>query len=454
MQRLLSHAFSATDAPGGRLGPAAPERPPLPTPERVNRNLLTVLAVVMGVGVLAAVVFMPPSSPQPAAAPGGAPLADGAQPTFLDQPVPSAAAGATWKSGTREDISAAASRRRSPATEPYPPGLGMPGEEGAEEAFGAMPGALGAGEGDQMASAASAGSPRGLASSDTRLAAYEAALAAPLTSGSSASSADAPLATDEEMGRAAGALGTELGAGGWGGASRPAQPGAVDRPERALAWAAAAGPTVLRMSVEPSPGPYALQAGTMVPAVLITEISSDVPGEVLAQVSRDVYDSQREEALLIPRGSKLLGRYDNQATAGGDRLLVAWTRLIFPDGRSVTLPDLQGKDAAGAGGLRDQVDRHRGETLGTAALLSLIGAGAQLAQPAGGYGAYGNYPTQGQVMAGAAGQQMAQVTTEMLRRQLDVRPTIRIRQGTPFNVFLNRDVTFSGPYATAPGGER
>jgi type IV secretory pathway VirB10-like protein len=208
--------------------------------------------------------------------------------------------------------------------------------------------------------------------------------------------------------------------------------------------------TSFRTSVESAPGPLAIQAGTVIPAVLVTEINSDLPGQVLAQVARDMYDSRSLRTLLIPKGSKLLGKYADQIGVGQDRLLVAWSRVILPDGRSIALPGLETKDRTGAGGLHDQVDRHGGQVFGTAALLSLIGAGAQLSQPNAGYGALGSYPSPGQVVAGAVGQQLADVATQMLRRDLNVQPTIRIRQGMPFNVFLAMDLVFSEPYAPEP----
>jgi type IV secretion system protein VirB10 len=208
----------------------------------------------------------------------------------------------------------------------------------------------------------------------------------------------------------------------------------------------AAAPTSVARAVEPAPSPYAIQAGTMIPAVLLTEIDSDLPGDVLAQVAHDVFDSREQRTLLIPKGSRLIGTYDSDISSNQRRLFVAWTRLIFPDGRSLTLPGLETKDRSGAGGVADRVENHRRRTLGTAALLSLVGAGAQLAQPNGGYGAFGSAPSVGQAAAGAAGQQLAQVTTEMLRKQLDAQPTIRIRQGMPFQVFLRTDLAFAGPY--------
>ena len=107
-------------------------------------------------------------------------------------------------------------------------------------------------------------------------------------------------------------------------------------------------------------------------AYLLTAIHSDLPGEALAQVSRDVYDSQTQQVLLIPKGSRLVGTYDNQVAVGQGRLLVAWTRLVFPDGRSVRLPGLSSKDPAGASGLTGQVNRHRWRAFGNAVMLGVV----------------------------------------------------------------------------------
>ena len=121
-------------------------------------------------------------------------------------------------------------------------------------------------------------------------------------------------------------------------------------------------------------------AGTLLPAMLVTGINSDLPGEILAQITRNVYDSQ-QRFLLIPRGTKVIGRYDDQVALGQSRVLIAWTRLILPDGRSLSLPGLPTKDLRGAAGLRDKVDNHYRRLYGQATLLSIVGAGAQLSQP-------------------------------------------------------------------------
>ncbi len=196
--------------------------------------------------------------------------------------------------------------------------------------------------------------------------------------------------------------------------------------------------------LEPAGSPYTLRAGTVIPGLLVTGINSDLPGDLVGQVTRDVYDSRTQRMCLIPKGARLIGTYDNQVAAGEERLLVAWTRLILPDGRSLRLPGLALKDLAGQTGAQGDVDTHWQRVFRKAVMLSAIGAGAQLSQPQ--QASVLATPSAGQVAAGALGQELSSVALEILRRGLDVPPTITVRAGQPFNVFLNGDLVFDGPY--------
>jgi type IV secretion system protein VirB10 len=204
--------------------------------------------------------------------------------------------------------------------------------------------------------------------------------------------------------------------------------------------------------LEAAGSPYTLRAGTLVPGMLLTEINSELPGEIVGQVSRNVYDSRTQRTLLVPKGSRLIGSYDNQVAAGEGRLLVAWTRLILPDGRSMTLPGLALKDRRGATGAKGEVDNHWRRVFGNALLLSALGAGVQLSQPQ--PASVLTAPSARQVAAGALGQELSHVALEILRRGMDVAPTITIPAGQPFNVFLNGDVVFDRPYVEEPHGAR
>ncbi|CAN5805285.1 hypothetical protein BH20GEM3_BH20GEM3_06620 [soil metagenome] len=224
--------------------------------------------------------------------------------------------------------------------------------------------------------------------------------------------------------------------------STPQTPGAGSpREQPFLASQRNAGVNSHSATMQPVATGWVLHAGTMLPAMLITGVNSDLPGEIIAQVSRNVYDSG-QRVVLIPRGSRLIGRYDSQVALGQNRLLVAWTRLILPDGRSLALPGLGSKDTQGASGIQYRTNNHYRRVYGNALLLSIIGAGAQLSQPRQDAGPYGyGAPSVAQVGAAAVGQQLSSVALEVIRRNMEIRPTVEIRQGMPFNVFLTTDLT-------------
>ena len=230
----------------------------------------------------------------------------------------------------------------------------------------------------------------------------------------------------------------------------PSQPGdASVRPRAGSRQAfqertSALGPTAYAIQAERAGHSLVLSAGTVVPAALVTGISSKLPGAVVAQVTRNVYDSRTQRDVLIPAGSRLIGEYDDQVAYGQNRALVAWTRLLFPDGRSVSLPGLPTQDLRGQAGLRDRVDRHTGRLFGSAVMLAAVGAGVELAAPSDG-GAFGSESPQ-QTAARQIAIELSRVATEVIRRDLDVQPTVTVRPGFRFYVFLARDLAFAAPY--------
>lgn len=229
----------------------------------------------------------------------------------------------------------------------------------------------------------------------------------------------------------------------------PETPAPASRPGPATREAFAARTSALGegrygVRVEAPETPYVLQAGTVIPAALVTGIDSELPGAVVGQVTRDVYDSRTLRHVLVPKGSRLVGRYDDQIAYGQNRALVAWTRLVFPDGRSVALPGLDAKDLRGYSGLRGRVDRHVAQTFGSAVLLATVGAGAQLALPDGGGGDFAQSPQE--VIAGQIALELSRVASKVVERGLDVQPTLRIAPGHRFTVFLARDLAFAAPH--------
>src|SRR6266851_1113220 len=142
---------------------------------------------------------------------------------------------------------------------------------------------------------------------------------------------------------------------------------------------ASSDPTV---TLHPPASPYTVMPGSVIPAVLIGGINSDLPGPVLAQVSENVFDSATGKSLLIPQGSRLVGAYRNASAWGQQRVQIAWQRLIFPNTASMDLPQMPGTDQGGYAGFADQVNNHYLATFGTAAVMSLISAGQMVGQMA------------------------------------------------------------------------
>ena len=178
--------------------------------------------------------------------------------------------------------------------------------------------------------------------------------------------------------------------------------------------------------------PYVLQAGSVIAAALITGVRSDLPGQITAQVTQNVYDSPTGRALLIPQGARLIGTYDSEVSVGQTRVLLAWDRLILPDGRSIALERQPGADGAGQAGLQDQTDNHWGAMAKAALLSTLLGVGAELGSDSDG----------DLVRALRRGMQdtVNQTGQQVVRRQLDVQPTLTLRPGLPLRVLVTRDL--------------
>ena len=194
--------------------------------------------------------------------------------------------------------------------------------------------------------------------------------------------------------------------------------------------------------IETPRSPYQLMAGTIIAAALSTAINSDLPGQVIADVTENVYDTVTGRFLLVPQGSRLLGQYDSQVAFGQRRVLLVWTRIVMPDGSSIVLDRLSGADTEGQAGLEDRVDWHWGRVFAGAAVSTLIGTAAELANPDRGIG-------QGNTVVVASRQSLQesvnQVGQEITRRNLDIQPTLQIRRGYRVRAIVNKDLVMR-PY--------
>lgn len=184
---------------------------------------------------------------------------------------------------------------------------------------------------------------------------------------------------------------------------------------------------------------FEIKAGTVIPAALITGLNSDLPGEIIGQVTEHVFDTRSGQHLLIPQGTKIIGRYSADIGYGQDRAQIVWDRLIMPNGNSTQLEAMVGTDKAGYAGLSDRVDHHLGRLIGAVILSSFISVGANLATDG------GNDITD--ALGDAAAQQATQVGSQIVDRQLDVRPTITVRPGFRLNILVGKDVILQ-PYHT------
>ncbi len=186
--------------------------------------------------------------------------------------------------------------------------------------------------------------------------------------------------------------------------------------------------------ITPLASPYILQAGSVIPAALITGIRSDLPGQITAQVTENVYDSPTGSLLLIPQGTRIIGQYDDGVTFGQRRVLLVWNRLILPGGRSIVLERLPGADASGYAGLEDGVDYHWWDLMKAAGLSTLLAVGAELATS--------DEDRLIRAIRDGAQDTINQAGQQIIQRQLQVAPTLTIRPGFPVRIIVTRDLVF------------
>jgi type IV secretion system protein VirB10 len=198
----------------------------------------------------------------------------------------------------------------------------------------------------------------------------------------------------------------------------------------------------LANALRPPESPWEVKAGTVIPAALLTAINSDLPGEIIAQVTEPIYDHVTGRTVLIPQGSRLIGQYDSQIAYGQERALIAWNRIVMPDGRSINIGSMEGADLTGASGLKDQVDGHFWQLARGVLLSTVFSVGAASAQDA-------SARSSGSFVINSAGSGVSaeaqQVGSQITSRDLNRQPTIKIRAGWPLRVLVNKDMILA-PY--------
>ncbi|WP_374788780.1 TrbI/VirB10 family protein [Brucella oryzae] len=195
--------------------------------------------------------------------------------------------------------------------------------------------------------------------------------------------------------------------------------------------------TVAADRVMPPVSPYVLQAGSVISGALITGIRSDLPGQITAQVTENIYDSPTGRILLVPQGTRIIGQYDNNVGFGQRRVLLVWNRLIFPNGRSIVLERQPGADTQGYAGLEDGVDYHWWDLAKAAGLSTLLAVGAELAMD--------DEDRLVQAIRNGAQDTINDAGQQIIRRQLQIAPTLTIRPGFPVRIIVTRDLVME-PY--------
>ncbi|MFD1192033.1 TrbI/VirB10 family protein [Phenylobacterium conjunctum] len=194
--------------------------------------------------------------------------------------------------------------------------------------------------------------------------------------------------------------------------------------------------------LQPALSPWEVKAGSIISAALVTAINSDLPGQVIAQVTEPVYDHRTGLTVLIPQGSRLIGQYDSQIAYGQNRALIAWNRIIMPDGRSINIGAMAGADLTGAAGLQDKTDGHFGQLARGVILSTLFSVGAAAAQDAGDR-------SSGALVVNSAASGVAnsaqQVGQQITGRDLNRQPTLHVRPGWPVRVLVSKDMILA-PY--------
>jgi len=190
---------------------------------------------------------------------------------------------------------------------------------------------------------------------------------------------------------------------------------------------------------------FELRAGFIIPATMISGINSDLPGQLMAQVSQNVFDTATGRYLLVPQGTRLVGSYSSDLIYGQSRILIAWQRLVFPDGRALDLGSMPGADSAGFSGLSDKVNNHYLRLFGNAFLMSGITAAVTLSQDKGGTGT-NQHQRASDALSESLGQVLGNTIAQIVSKNLNISPTLEVRPGYRFNVIITKDLTFQRPY--------
>ncbi|CVK21535.1 TrbI/VirB10 family protein [Sporomusa sphaeroides] len=183
--------------------------------------------------------------------------------------------------------------------------------------------------------------------------------------------------------------------------------------------------------MQPMISNFEIKAGTIISGIMVSGIKSDLPGEIIGQVRENVFDSISGQYLLIPQGTKIIGRYDSKVAYGENRILIVWDRLTLPNGDSLNLEGMGGYDQAGYSGLSGHTDNHEGRITTAVLVTSILGAVTKRYNT--------NVISFGDVAIGNAAAGIANAGDRLMQKALDMQPTITIDPGEKFSIIVNKD---------------
>lgn len=191
---------------------------------------------------------------------------------------------------------------------------------------------------------------------------------------------------------------------------------------------------------------FSVKTGAIIPAIMVSGINSDLPGQVVAQVSENIFDTATGDNMLLPQGSRLVGKYDSDVAFGQSRVMLRWDRVIFPDGSTLDLAGMSGADQMGYSGFKDKVNNHYWRIFGNAFLLSLVSAAYQQSLPDDNSTNQNNSISAREQVAISMAENFNEVGSQLIRKNMNIKPTIEIRPGYKFVVMVNKDMVFNAPY--------
>jgi type IV secretion system protein VirB10 len=201
---------------------------------------------------------------------------------------------------------------------------------------------------------------------------------------------------------------------------------------------------------------YELKAGSIISGVMVGGINSDLPGTILGQVTENIFDTATGKYLLIPQGARMVGAYDSHIVYGQNRILVVWNRIIFPDGTSLNLEGMLGSDVRGYAGFKQKTDHHYSRMLGAAIFASVfVAAGKEATKDDNTTTTDSDGDTQStkSIFAETVMENVTNIATQMMEKNMNIAPTLRILPGYRFSIVTTKDVMFAEPYATGRIGK-